>query len=83
MTKEMLLTRIAAIVSTLNETDGSPESMLYIFCEMDMHAYETIRDVLVRAGYVTIKGNYVTLTTLGKETAVKLDAAIAAKKESL
>ena len=73
MTKEMMLTRIAAIVTTLAETNGTPESMLYIFCEMDMQAYEMIRDVLTRAKLVTIKGNYVTLTNEGKETARKLN----------
>ena len=76
MTKNLLLTRIAAIVTTLDETNGSPESMLYIFCEMNMNDYEMIRDILVKAGYVTIKGNYVTLTLEGKETAIKLNAAI-------
>ena len=76
MTKDVLLTRIAAIVTTLEETNGSPESMLYIFCEMNIQDYELIRDVLVKAGYVTIKGNYVTLTEAGKETAAKLNAVI-------
>ena len=76
MTKDVLLARIAAIVTTLEETNGSPESMLYIFCEMNIQDYELIRDVLVKAGYVTIKGNYVTLTEAGKETAAKLNAVI-------
>ena len=95
MTKDVLLARIAAIVTTLEETNGSPESMLYIFSDMlwllacqintsnesksqnSKHQdYELIRDVLVKAGYVTIKGNYVTLTEAGKETAAKLNAVI-------
>lgn len=73
MTKDMMLARIAAILSTLNETDGSPESMLYIFCEMKMDEYQMIRDVLTRAKFVTIKGNYVRLTEAGKETARKVN----------
>ena len=81
MTKYVLLTRIAAIITTLDETNGSPESMLYIFCGMDMQAYEAIRDILVEANLVTIKGHYVTLTSEGKITAAKINAAIA-KKES-
>lgn len=76
MDKNTLLTRIAAIVTTLEETNGSPESMLYIFCEMDMTAYQAIRDILVRGKLVTIKGNYVTLTSEGKETARKLNEVI-------
>lgn len=76
MTKNDVLTRVAAIVTTLEETNGSPESMLYIFCEMNMQDYELIRDVLVKAKLVTIKGHYVTLTEEGKKTAQKLNEAI-------
>lgn len=76
MDKNTLLTRLAAVVTTLDETNGTPESMLYIFCDMDMQAYEILRNVLVKADLVTIRGNYVTLTQNGKETAQKLNAAI-------
>ena len=76
MNKDQILTRIAAIVSTLNETNGSPESMLYIFCEMNMDDWQTIRDILTRGRLVTIKGHFVMLTETGKETARKLDAVI-------
>ncbi len=76
MTRDDVMARVAAIVTTLDETNGSPESMLYIFCEMNMSDYEMIRDILVRAKFVTIKGNFVTLTELGKETARKLNAVI-------
>lgn len=76
MDKKTLLTRIAAIVSTLAETNGSPESMLYIFCDMNMEAWQTIRHVLVTAGLVVIKGNYVTLTPEGLKTANELNEVI-------
>lgn len=76
MSKDVVLTRVAAIVTTLDEMDGSPESMLYIFCEMNMDDYQMIRDILVKAGFVTINGNYVTLTASGKETAKKLNVAL-------
>lgn len=74
MTKDLLITRIAAIVSSI-ET-GTPESMLYIFCDMNMDDYQTIRDILLKAGLVTIKGHFVTLTPEGKMTADKLNKAI-------
>jgi predicted transcriptional regulator len=77
MTKDVMLTRIAAIVSSIE--DGTPESMLYIFCDMNMDDWQMIRDVLVKAGFVTIKGHYVTLTASGRETARKLNEAIASK----
>jgi len=79
MTKNILITRIAAILATLEETNGSPESMLYIFCGMNMDDYQAIRGILVDAGYVTIKGNYVTLTASGRETARKINSVIQVK----
>jgi Mn-dependent DtxR family transcriptional regulator len=36
------------------------------------------RDILIRGNLVTIKGNYVTLTDAGKETARKLNKVIGA-----
>ena len=76
MDKNTLVTRIAAIVTTLAEINGSPESMLYIFCNMNMSEYETIRDILRNAGLVKIAGNYVTLTDKGKRTANELNTVI-------
>lgn len=79
MTKDLIMTRVAAIVSTLNETNGSPESMLYIFCEMNMDDYQTIKQILVSAGFVSVKSNYITLTAKGKEIAIKLDSVLKGK----
>jgi len=76
MTKDVLLTRVAAIVTTLDETNRSPESMLYILYEMDMEDYQTIQAILTQGNLVNIKGNYVTLTKNGKATARKLNEAI-------
>lgn len=80
MTKNTLMARIAAIVSTLNETSGSPESMLYIFCEMNMDDYQTIRGILVKSNWVTVKGNYVTITESGRGIARQIDSVIKAGK---
>ena len=76
MTKQVILTRAAAIVTTLAETDGSPESMLYILCDMNMDDWQTIRHILVAGGLVSIKGNYARLTENGKLTAAKLNEVI-------
>lgn len=76
MTKDVVITRIAAIVSTLEDVNGTPESMLYILCDMNMDDWQMIRDILIRANLVTIKGHYVTLTEQGKETANKLNSVI-------
>ena len=76
MTKAEVYSRVASILCTLAETNGAPESTLYIFCDMDMHKWQSLRGILVGAGYVDIKGNYVRLTSIGLDTAAKLEAAI-------
>ena len=76
MTNNDLILRVATIVSTLAEIDGSPESMLYVFCNMDMHGYETARDVLLQMELITIESHYVKLTAKGKDVARKINARI-------
>lgn len=73
MDKNQVLARVAAIVSTLGETGGSPESMLYIFCDMNMEDYQILRNILLQAKLVKVSGNYVTLTPEGKATAARLN----------
>lgn len=71
-----MLTKIAALLSTLNETGGSPESMLYIFFDMNMDVWTKVKFQLIQAGLISVKGYYVTLTELGRETALKIDSAL-------
>lgn len=76
--KEMLA-QVAAIITALAETNGSPESMLYVFVGMDINKWERMRYVLTSGvkPLVTIRSNYVTLTSHGKLTADRINAAIA------
>ena len=68
------LTAVAATLSTLAETDGAPETMIYIgVCNMDYGFWETVRTLLVDSGMVNISANYVTLTEQGKATAAKIN----------
>ena len=76
MSKDVLVTRIAAIVTTLDDGPGVPESMLYILCDMNMNDWQIIRNILLRCGFVSIKGHYVTLTEKGEVTAMKINSAI-------
>ena len=71
-----MLAKIAAVIATLDETNGSPESMLYIFFSMDMDLWTKVRTILIESNLITVKGNYVTLTPAGKVTAQKLNQAI-------
>ena len=68
-----MIAKIAAIIATLDETNGSPESMLYIFFDMNMDVWTKVKTILIDADMITIKGNYVTLTAKGKETAKLLN----------
>lgn len=76
MAKDKLLAQIAAIVCALDETNGAPESMLYIFLDMNMDLWSKVRDILVESGLIKIQAHYVTLTASGKETAQKLNKTI-------
>jgi hypothetical protein len=76
MDKNELLVKVAAIITTLLETGGSPESMLYIFCDMDVDKWQMMRSILLKVGFVTIKGNYVTLTENGRIKAEKINQVI-------
>lgn len=78
MTRNELNIRIAAILTTLFECNGCPESTLYVaICNMNLADWELIRALLLRVQFITIKGNWVTLTELGAETAAKLEKLIA------
>lgn len=72
-----LLVRIAAILTTLEESGGwIPRTMFYVALECDMSAVEEVEGVLVRAGYVTVSPDVYRLTDDGRE------AALAIKKET-
>ena len=76
MNKNEILTRVAAIVTTLQETKGSPESMLYIFCEMNLADWHLIKDILIKSGLMKCEGFYCSLTAKGEKTATELNAVI-------
>lgn len=73
--KNVLLAQTAAAITTLAEVPGAPESILYIgVCDSDIHAWHTLRAVLLKTGFVTISANYVTITDLGRTMAAKIEA---------
>ena len=69
----MDVTKIAAVLCSLDEMNGVPESMLYIFFGMDIHLWNDIRNSLVRSDLIAVKGNYVTLTSKGKALAQRIN----------
>jgi predicted transcriptional regulator len=79
MSNETLIL-ITAMLCSLQETGGTPESMLYILCEMDINKWHSIRELMIMADLIKISGNYVTLTKKGSDTATKMNAALRAEK---
>lgn len=85
MTPNELTARVAAILTTLEETNsGTPESNLYLFCGTNMDDWLLVRRMLVNCGYVTITSSWVELTEKGREVAEKINGALknAAPKEN-
>lgn len=77
MNKTEAIVKIAAIMTSLLEMDdhGSPESLLYMHLDSNIHKYNALRNVMLSAGWVTIHGNYVKLTAAGVIAATKMQAA--------
>ena len=78
MTREECNALLCAVLSTLAETNGSPESVLYCGLGCDMAKWETLRGIMLAGQLVSITGNYVTLTERGREIAAKIDALVKA-----
>ena len=72
---------IMAILTTLLETGGSPAGTLYLALGMNMGVWEIVRDVMLKAGVVSISNHYVTLTEKGKIIAEDINRALAAPKK--
>lgn len=67
----------AMILTTLAETDGAPESHIYLALGMDMERWNTYRGILTRQSLITIRGHYVRLTDKGKAIAADIEKALA------
>lgn len=76
MSRQELNAKLAAVITTLAETNGSLESMLYIFFDMNMDTWMRIRELLITSDIISIKGNYVTLTEKGKSLASEIEARL-------
>lgn len=81
MGKNEVMTLIAAILSSLHETDsGCPESMGYMLCGMDLDKWNYIRGIMLRGEWITCKSNYINLTPAGTKMAIQIDNAMKASK---
>lgn len=76
MTKNDLVAKIAAILTTLAELNtGAPESTLYLACNMNLDHWSMIRAIMEKAGWIKVAHHYVRLTDAGKSKAQELETA--------
>ena len=79
MTKEQMI-QVAAILTTLAEVEGCPESSLYLLVGCNWESFEKLSFILRGAGFIEIKAHYCTITSKGREIADKLNATLTAAK---
>lgn len=82
MTKAEAGILIAACLTTLLESDGhcGPEVSFYLVCDGNIDRWNTIKEIMVGGGLVTVSGgdnSVVRLTENGKPIAEKCAALIA------
>lgn len=68
--------KIAAVIATLQEVGSSPESILYMFFDMNLSLWTMVRNALIEDGIITLKSGLVTLTCKGQVLATELNAVI-------
>ena len=71
-------TDIVAVLTTLAEVDGAPETMIYLAVGSEMERWNKLKYALVSSGLVVVNHNFVTITAKGKVLADKLNLAMAA-----
>ena len=78
MTKDQLMTYVAAVLTTALETEPSPfpESMAYLAMGADLSKWETVKRVLTVSGWVTTEGHSIQLTDKGRDIAQQCNAAL-------
>ena len=77
MTKNQIMTYVAAILTTALETEPSPfpESYAYMAMGCDMQKWEQIRGLLIASDLIAIRGNAISLTAKGRDVAQQCNAA--------
>jgi hypothetical protein len=79
MTRDELNKYLCAILTTIDEVEYSPESILYIGLGMDMGKWDAIRAVLLAGGLATIDCSQVRITPKGHNLAQQINAFMATR----
>lgn len=77
MSATTLVRNLAAVLSTLNGTEGAPESVLYTALGSNLETWSAVRNAGVSLGWIKCRAHYVTLTDAGKSKADAIDALLA------
>lgn len=85
MDRKEIFVAIASILTTALEVGAAgperglyfPESMAYLAMGGDIHKWEIVRGVMVGCGLITVKGNLIHITSLGREKAKLINDAMA------
>jgi hypothetical protein len=79
MTKDQLMTYVAAVLTTALETEPSPfpESMAYLAMGADLSKWEIVKGTLTHAGWAKFAGHSIQLTDEGRKIATHCNAALA------
>ena len=71
---------VAALVLALRESrTGIPESYVYVALGMDLERYNSTRNLSVKAGLISVSGNFVELTEKGATLADQINAELSEK----
>jgi hypothetical protein len=79
MTRDELNKYLCAILTTIDEVEYSPESILYIGLGMDMSKWDAIRGILLAGGLATIDCSQVRITPKGHNLAQQINAFMATR----
>ena len=71
-----LQVKLAAILTTLEETGGAPESIVYLALDCTLDEWDTLKYILVHDNLCEVEYNFVTLTDKGHALAKQINAAI-------
>lgn len=81
MTREQILTRVAAVLTTLLETDGGPESSVYLALGANLSDWMGLKGLMLQSDLIRVdRSNWVTLTEKGRQTAEECNAVLAGAK---
>lgn len=78
MSEQQVMARVAAILSTLLEAGGGPESSVYLALGSNLSLWQGIKGLMVRSDLIRVDGNsWVELTEKGREIAEQCNAVLA------